>query len=69
MGSRLSEKEREEKKELMKGISNNNQTMWIGIIIAILFFWSGVGLNLGLIIALIGYESKKGKERELVDLE
>jgi hypothetical protein len=69
MESRLSEEERKQKKKLIKEMGNHKQTMWIGIIIAILFFWTGIGLIGGLVMALVGYELKNKKEQKLVDFE
>ena len=48
--------------KLVKDISNHNQTMWIGIIITVLFFWTIIGGIIGLIMAFIGWELKAKKK-------
>lgn len=55
----------EEKAELMQKISDHQQTMWFGIIFAILFCWTGIGLIIGLVIAIIGHELKTKKQIKL----
>ena len=59
MVKELSNKEKEQKKRLIKEINNHKQTMWIGIIMFIFTFWTIIGGLAGIIIALIGHELKQ----------
>lgn len=58
-----------EKKELIKKITDNNQTMWIGIIVAILFCWTVIGAIIGIIIAVIASEDKRKCNQKMVDVD
>lgn len=57
------------KKELMTKINNSNQTQWAGIVIAILLFWTIIGLIIGLVIAVVGNENKSKYKKQLIDIE
>lgn len=50
---------------LMKKISDHKQTMWIGIIISILFYWTIIVPIIGIIMAFVGYNLKTNKQIEL----
>ncbi len=57
------------KKELIEKINDSNQTKWVGIIILILFFWSGIGLIIGLILILSASERKREYNQDLVEVD
>lgn len=51
--------------ELMKGISNNKQSMWLWIIFSILLCWTIIAPIIGIIFACISHSMKTKKEIEL----
>lgn len=57
------------KKELIKKINDSNQTKWFGVIIAILFCWSIIGLIIGIIIAVSASENKRKYSQEIVEID
>lgn len=62
-------KKKETKQKILKNINDHKQTMYFGIIIAILFCWTGVGLIIGLLLALLGHELKSKEEQKLWENE
>lgn len=63
------EKLLEMKKGLIKKINDHNQTKVIGIIIAIFFCWTVLGLILGIILAIHGSEKKRECQQELAEVD
>jgi type IV secretory pathway component VirB8 len=53
------------KEELMKGIANNKQSMWIWIVLVILTCWTIIGAIVFGILAMISHDMKTKKEIEL----
>jgi uncharacterized membrane protein len=56
------------REQLLKGIANNKQSMWIWIIIGILFCWTIIGAIGGIIGAFVCHDMKTKKEIELSKL-
>lgn len=55
-----------EKYILERKLRNKKLDFWIGLIIMILFFWTGIGLILGAIIFFFGVINKGTIEKRLI---
>ncbi len=56
----------DEKYELEKKLRNKKIDFWAGLVLIIFFFWTGIGLILGIIFLLFGISDKEKIEKRLV---
>jgi len=56
----------DEKHDLERKLRNKKLDFWGGLILIIFFFWSGIGLILGIIFFLFGISGKEDLEKRLV---
>ena len=65
----LTKAQKQKKKELIRGINNNTQSIWIWGVLTILFCWTILVPVIGIIGMIAAFEMRSKKKQKLVDLE